>query len=160
MMRYAAILAGALAVSAPASAGEKTGAPADFASAAEECIAALSADGDISGSLPTSGWREAGANPIGKRYTHEGSRVAIFTSAMMGSPSCVVDGYLKKGEREGLGEVIEASLSATYGDRLKVTRSPFGTSFVVGDVMAILSFETRSGGLSTRITAMSMAEQK
>ena len=160
MTRFFWAFCAALTLAAPATAGQKTGEPADFASATGACIAALASGGDSSGSLTNSGWKEAGSNPVGKRFTHAGTSVTIVTSLMLGSPSCVVDGYLAKGEKDDLDEVIETGLAATYGDQLKVNRSAFGTGFVVGEVMAILSFETRSGGLSTRITAMSMAEEK
>ena len=150
----------ALLVSTPVIAGEKTGASADFAGATAACVAALGTQPDSAGKLVEAGWQQVGANPIGKKYAREGTPVAIIMSDAFGSATCVVDGYLDKKGKDGLDEVIEANLSQTYGDALKANRNEFGTGFVVGDVMAILSFENRSGGLSTRITAMSMADEK
>lgn len=158
ILRRLLVAGASLALALPAAAGEKTADSSEFAAAAEACIAALAPPSEIDAALTAAGWNEAGSNPIGKRYRHDGMSVAIVTSAMLGSPSCVVDGYLAKKDRDGLDEAIEASLSATYGAQLTVSRSGPGTGFVIGDVIAILSFENRSGGLSTRITAMSMAD--
>lgn len=154
------IAAMALAFATPAFAGEKTSPAADFASAAEVCIAALSPSADLAAKLEGAGWTEAANNAMGKRYKRKGTSVTIVASNVFGSPGCVVDGYLARRDRNSLDETIEAALSSTYGEELKVNRSAYGTGFVVGEVMSILSFEDRSGGLSTRITAMSMADDE
>lgn len=160
VLRPSAFALCALAFAAPALAGEKTAGGDEFAMAAEACIDGLAQGANLADSVTKAGWKETGKNPFGTRYKHDGTSLAIVTSDMMGSPTCVVDGYSKQGERDGLDETIEARLAARFADQLTVNRSGPGAGFVVGDVIAILSFENRSGGLSTRITAMSMADEQ
>ncbi len=155
-----ALAATVLLVSVPAMARERTGAPADFVAGAGVCVAALGDGEDLVAKLAEAGWMQVGANPIGMKYSREGTPVTIYTSKKLGTQACVVDGYLDQQDKIRLDEAIEASLSQTYTDALEVNRSALGTAFLVGDVMAALTFENRSGGLSTRITAMLMADQK
>jgi hypothetical protein len=154
-----ALAASALLVSAPTMAKEKTGAPTDFVDAATVCVTALRAGGDPAAKLAEAGWMQSGANPIGTKYSREGTAINVYTSKKLGTQACVVDGFLDQQEKDGLDETIESSLSQTYTDAIEVNRSALGTAFLVGDVLAALTFENRSGGLSTRITAMLMANE-
>ncbi len=134
----------------------------DFVVGAELCVTILSDGHDPATFLGDAGWEERGTNPIGTSYIHEDYGVQIIVSQLLGTPSCQVDGYLAdEKSRDELDEMIEASLSEHFGERLQnVHRDETvpGAGYLVDQTLGALSFEQRAAGLSTRFTSMNLPE--
>lgn len=132
---------------------------ADFGSGAAACARLLAAGTYDEKVLEADGWKKSAERGSIRVYSRDGVSVKLFLSAMLGSNSCVVDGYADKGDTvKDLSAAIAASLRPIAGDELKIPESsiPSGQGFAFGSVMQILSTEERAAGLSVRITGMAM----
>ena len=135
---------------------------ADFAAAAEACIAALQPGAVDGAALRQGGWAvvRSGETPAGHVdvFGRSDSRVQIFASGM---GHCVVDGMAGADQYDVVRDAIRDRLAARFGSEFSLTSAvgTVGQGYSVGDRIGALSSQPRDGGLNLRFTSMRFSSQ-
>ena len=146
---------------------------ADFGAAAAACATTIGNDGLDLSKLAGLGWTAIPLpSTVGEKYyAYERSSTPVriyLSTTITAKGQCVVDGFgTSKGQFGAIAGEVKKQVAAITGKKVKETgssSSPGGFSqgkgFLADDLMTIVSSESRTEGLSIRVTLMRMDPSK